>query len=189
MKRFMKSAVYVMVGFVGLAQAATADITRGCSGTVNVEILDGNANNYVLIGKVEGKGSCKNSLQANECRRKARSEINHCYLDMWQNRQNNSIPPRCRSLLSGSSRSGAKLAYEGIMPISQPERLSARAARSVCCYKRPHANKLSLLFYGVVTGDQKCAKYKVGNNKYQEDLNFGKYEMNCAGWRSQGICE
>ena len=168
--------------------SANADISRTCRATIDIEILDNKPNSVKRLAEITGKGTCKNSTQANTCRQRARSELNACLSEAWKNRQNNSIPSRCNNMVNGSSRPGAKLTYIGIMPINQPARLTARAARYVCCQARPTAGHLTINFGSLINGNKKCAKHKIDKNWYQEEISISNYNMNCFAWRAQGIC-
>lgn len=173
---------------IATSGAAQAEITRGCSASVDVYVSDNKPNPWTNLATIEGRGSCKNKLNANDCRQRARAEIDRCRADMWAGRHSNAIPASCNNLVEGSSRSGAKLQYDGIFLIEQPQRLTARGAYAVCCKLRPNADKLVITFEGRITGDQKCAASKIGPDKYQEEFGYPKYDMNCAAWRKQGIC-
>lgn len=171
-----------------LALPVQADITRSCSASLDVYVLDKKPNAYMNLASIEGRGSCDNKLRANDCRERARREIDRCRNDLWAGRHSNGIPASCDSLVDGSSRAGAKLQYDGIFLIAQPKRLTARGAYAVCCQLRPNAGKLSIAFEGRISGDQKCAANRIGPDRYQEEYGFPKYEMNCSEWRAQGIC-
>lgn len=173
---------------LALALPAQADITRSCSASLDVYVLDKKPNAYMNLATIEGRGSCSNKLHANECREQARREIDRCRGDLWAGRHANGIPASCDSLVEGSSRAGAKLQYDGIFLIAQPKRLTARGARAVCCQLRPNADKLLVAFEGRINGDQKCAANRIGPDSFQEEYGFPKYEMNCSEWRAQGIC-
>jgi hypothetical protein len=179
----------LMFSVLSFARIASADITRNCFAGIDVSIIDEGPNWSRRLGNIVGQGSCNNVLQANTCRSRARQAVGECVQAMWQGRQVNAIPAACKNLVSGSSRSGAKLTYDGIMVINEPNRLSARTARLVCCQARPDSDKVKLFFSGVLTGDEKCAKHKVGNNQYQEEFDLGHYDMNCDSWRDAGICD
>ncbi len=167
---------------------AKADITRSCSASLDVYISDNQPNPGMNLATIEGRGSCKNKFNADDCRQRARAEIDRCRADLWAGRHSNAIPASCNTLVEGSSRSGAKLQYDGIYLIEQPQRLTARGASAVCCKLRPKADKLVITFEGRISGDQKCAAHKIGPDKYQEEYGYPKYNMHCAEWRKQGIC-
>lgn len=171
-----------------LAMPAQADITRSCSASVGVYVLDNKPNAYMGLATIQGRGSCNNKLHANECRERARREIDRCRADLWAGRHANSIPASCNSIVDGSSRAGARLAYDGIFIFAQSNRLTARGAFAACCQLRPKADKLTIAFEGRINGDQKCAANRIGPDSYQEEYGFPKYEMNCAEWRAQGVC-
>ncbi len=174
----------IFFSFTGVSQA---EITRSCRASLNIFVADGKPNAYYNLANVEGRGSCSN-LRPNQCRERARGQVNQCLSASWSNRHQDSIPGTCKTLVGGSSRSGAKLQYQGIFPIAQDERLTARAAFAACCIMRPNAANLTLEFGGAIQGDEKCAKYKIGNNLYQEEYAFSQYQMDCSAWRAQGIC-
>jgi hypothetical protein len=184
MKRFFVLAALMFFATMGTSQA---EISRSCHASVNIFVADGKPNAYYNLANVEGRGSCAN-LRPNQCRERARGQVNQCLAASWSNRHQDSIPGACKTLLSNSSRSGAKLTYEGIFPINQDERLTARAAFAACCIMRPNAAALTLEFGGAILGDERCAKHKTGNNRYQEEYAFSQYQMNCTAWREQGIC-
>lgn len=167
---------------------AKADISRSCDASVAIMVLDNNPNAYRILGSIEGRASCKN-LQPNVCRSQARAQINVCLQSVWDNRHADLIPSACKTLANGSSRPGARLDYDGIIPIEQDQRLTARAAFVACCVLRPNAKNLTVFFGGAIVGDEKCGSIKTGPNRYQSDYTFtNNYEMNCEGWREKGIC-
>ena len=175
--------------FLGFVQSAEADITRQCEAGLDVWVRNGGPGSTTRLGNITGQGSCTGALYANTCRMRAKDAILKCLADVWANRQIDQIPESCNNLVSGSSRSGAELTYDGILIIDEPNRLTARAARFVCCTARPNSTIVQIGFGAVLTGDEKCAKTKVGNNRYQEDVDLGNYNMNCDVWRANGICE
>jgi hypothetical protein len=177
----------VLVLAAAVAPAA-ADITRGCSASLDVYVVDGSLSSADQLGTIEGRGGCSNKAHANDCRARARAEIDRCRNDLWNGRQVNAIPASCRSIVQGSSRSGAKLSYDGILVYSEPNRLMARAARAACCQLRPNADKLNIQIGGRITGDKKCASTKIGKDNYQDEYGYPKYEMSCKAWRAKGIC-
>jgi hypothetical protein len=153
-----------------------------------VTVIDNKPNATEELADIEGRGSCSGKLKANECRSRARSAINACLQDVWAGRQVNAIPGSCNNLLAGSSRTGAKLQYEGIAIIAEPNRLMARAAVSVCCRLRPQSDKLKIQIGGRITGDKNCAAHKIGKDSFQEEYGFPHYDMSCSAWRAKGIC-
>jgi|GEM_PF-1854622 len=140
------------------------------------------------MGSLLGRGSCANSIQANKCRQAARAEIGKCLSQLWTERNANKIPSSCSSLVSGSSRNGARLTYDGILGFEQSQRLTARAARYLCCNMRPNENEVPARFDAVITGDEKCGSVKTGNNRYQDDVEVGQVTFHCDLWRDNGIC-
>ena len=184
--RIVQALVAVTV-LVLAAIPAYADITRSCSASVDLWIDDSKGNKAAELGTIEGRGSCQSKLHANDCRARARGEIDQCRHDMWANRQANSIPASCKTLVSNSSRSGARLTYAGIA-LFEPNRLMARAALAACCRMRPNSDKLTIQIGGRIVGDKKCAATKIGNDRYQEEYAFPRYEMSCKAWRDQGLC-
>lgn len=174
---------------VSVSGAATADITRDCRASVEFFISDHRPNALASVGEITGRGSCANVIQADKCRERARQALNACISQMWGSRHQNSVPAACNSIVDGSSRSGARLSYLGIIPIQESRRLTARASFMVCCHMRPQAAVVMGGFGGRITGDRKCAAHKIGNDRYQEEYGFGSYQMNCAALRAQGLCQ
>ncbi len=170
-------------------QTASADIARHCQASVEFLIKDQGPNRFIPIASITGRGTCANAIQADKCRERARAALNSCISAMWANRHNNLIPAACNSILEGSSRSGAKLNYQGIIPIPQSQRLTARASFRVCCQLRPNSNVVLGNFGGRINGDRKCAAHKIGNGSYQEEFGFPTYQMNCGALRAQGLCQ
>jgi hypothetical protein len=164
-----------------------ADITRSCTGSLDVSVNDKLPNAWTNLASFEGSASCKNKLHANDCRRSARAEIDRCMSDLWTGRNSNAIPASCNNPVGGS-RSGVKLEYDGILLIKQPQRLIARGAYQVCCKLRPKADKLVMHFDGRIVGDEKCAATKTGKDRYQDEFSLPEYNLNCTEWRKQGIC-
>ncbi|MDX1402129.1 MAG: hypothetical protein R3245_09425, partial [Kiloniellales bacterium] len=87
----MKFTVLTIALFLASAPSALADISRGCSGEVRVTTGGlGEA-----LATIEGRGSCKNKAQANDCRAHARKEIDRCIAGLWRDRQKNALAPEC----------------------------------------------------------------------------------------------
>ncbi len=177
--------LFLVIAFTNVAQA---DIARNCYASLDVYIKDNGANRNISLATVVGKGNCANQLYANKCRENARKAINNCLTDTWDNRHVDAIQNSCDSIINGSSHSGAKLSWDGIIPIDQDNRLTARGAYQVCCVNRKFADKVNVQFGGRITGDQKCASVKIGNNQYQDEYAFSDYVMNCNQLRDQGLC-
>jgi hypothetical protein len=172
---------------LGSAPPLLADITRGCSAGFQILIADGST--FADLGSIEGRGSCRNKAQANECRQRARGEIDRCIAGLWRDRQKNAIAPECNSLVSGSSRSGAKLTWSGIYLIAEPNRLTARMAYAACCRMRPSAAQLQVQVVGAIEGDKSCGDLKVGQDRYRSGFSLSNYDMSCTAWREQGLCD
>lgn len=146
----------VSISGLGLTlESAQAKITRSCGVSLGVYVRDGNSNNAYGLGDILGQGSCKNKMSANTCRQIARSQINQCLAEFWKYRNVNMIPAKCRNLVGGSSRPGARLTYQGVMPIAKPKMLMARAARVVCCQLRRGAASVEVQIAGRIFGDKK----------------------------------
>lgn len=169
------------------SQPAVAEITRSCTASVIVATFD-KPLALKTLATIDAQGSCKNKLHANDCRERARRELDRCRADMWAGRHTNAVPASCNNLVAGSSRGGAKLQYEGIMVIDEPQRLTARGAFVTCCQLRPKADNVTVSFEGRISGDEKCGSARVGKDNYQDEFGYGKYEMNCKAWREKGIC-
>ena len=168
---------------------ALADITRGCSASVGVYVMDKKADPYTILGTIQARAGCKNKIHADDCRRLARGQIDRCIADLWTGRNENRIPDSCNSLVSGSSRAGAKLEYDGILIIKEQQRFTARAAATVCCHMRPNTDRVMVSFDGRINGDQKCASTRIGKDSYQDEFAMPqKYDMKCTEWRARGIC-
>jgi len=116
-----------------------ADIMRGCSASLYVR-ASGEA---MTLASIEGRGVCKNKVQANDCRVSAHKKIEICLKALWRVRQQNAMPFECSSI--GGSREGAKLTWQGIYPIGEPNRLSARMAYAACCKLKPNSARLQLV--------------------------------------------
>jgi hypothetical protein len=179
----------LLVALLACSFPAMADITRGCSATVGVYVMDKRPNPYALLGTIEARAGCKNKLHADDCRRLARAQIDRCITELWAGRNDNRLPSACDSLASGSSRPGARLQYEGILVIKESERFTARAAATVCCHMRPTTDRVMVSFDGRINGDQKCAATRIGKDSYQDEFAMPqKYDMKCTEWRARGIC-
>ena len=166
-----------------------ADITRGCSASVGVYVMDKKADPYTILGTIQARAGCKNKIHADDCRRLARQQIDRCIADLWTGRNQNARPASCNSLVAGSSRAGARLEYEGILVIKEPARFTARAAAVVCCHMRPNTDRVMVSFDGRINGDQKCASTRIGKDNYQDEFAMPqKYDMKCTEWRAKGIC-
>jgi len=168
---------------------ALADITRGCSASVGVFVMDKKADPYTILGTIQARAGCKNKIHADDCRRLARAQIDRCIVDLWNGRNDNALPVSCNSLAEGSSRPGARLEYDGILIIKEPQRLTSRAAAVVCCHMRPKTDRVMVSFEGRINGDQACASTRIGKDSYQDEYGMPvKYDMKCAEWRAKGIC-
>jgi len=180
----LKCIVLTICVFLASAPAALADITRGCSGEVRVAAGGiGEA-----MASIEGRGSCKNKAQANDCRTHARKEIDRCIAGLWRDRQKNALAPECRSLASGTSRAGAKLTWRHVSSMAEPGRLTARMAYSICCRLRPDASKLEVRVITYITGDKMCGDVHLGGDRYRSVVKLPDYDMDCNAWRLQGLC-
>ena len=167
----------------------SADITRGCTASVGVYVMDKKADPYTILGNIQARAGCKNKLHADDCRKLARQQIDRCIVDLWNGRNENALPASCNSLAEGSSRAGARLEYDGILIIKEPQRFTARAAAVVCCHMRPKTDRVMVSFDGRINGDQKCASTRIGNDMYQDEFAMPqKYDMKCTEWRAKGIC-
>lgn len=178
-----------VAALVAAVSVSHADIERSCSASVFVTAPNGAQTKNFLLGDILGRGSCKNKAHANDCRERAREQVDKCIAAMWRDRHVNAIAPECKSLVSNSSRSGARLSWDGIMVISQPNRLTARMARGMCCKALPNAGKISVQLGGNITGDKKCGASKIGKDLYQSEFGLPRYDMDCGAWRAQGICK
>ena len=184
-----RSACLLLLPLLVASFPALADITRGCSASVGVFVMDKKADPYTILGTIEARAGCKNKLHADDCRQLARAQIDRCIADLWTGRNENALPGSCNSLASGSSRAGARLQYDGILVIQEPARFTARAAAVVCCQMRPNADQVMVSFDGRINGDQKCASTRIGKDSYQDEFGMPqKYDMKCTQWRAQGIC-
>ncbi|MEM7009583.1 MAG: hypothetical protein AAF462_10655 [Thermodesulfobacteriota bacterium] len=66
---------------------ASAEITRGCAGKFNIEVLNPSGGDiYKNLDSFEGRGACKNKHHGNTCRKRAMDNIFRCANDLWDNR-------------------------------------------------------------------------------------------------------
>jgi hypothetical protein len=151
-----------------------AEIMRGCSASLYVKASGA----VMTLASIEGRGVCKNKVQANDCRVSAHKKIEICLKSLWRVRQKNEMPFECSSI--GGSREGAKLTWDGIYPIAEPNRLSARMAYAACCKLKPNSTQLQLITASKYSGDSGCGA--------PGTFEYPKYDMNCEAWRSQGLC-
>lgn len=188
MVRIRSMSCVLCLPLLAASLPAHADITRACSASVEVYVADRLPPALATLGTIEARGSCKNKLNANECRAQAREQIDRCRAQLWDYRHRNEIPVACNTLVEGSSRAGARLDYLGIQVHAEPKRLTARAAAEVCCRMRPKADRVMVSFGGRINGDEKCAAHNIGKDRFQEEFGWGNYDMNCGEWRAKGIC-
>ena len=178
--------IFFLVAGTLLASTATsmADITRSCKTDVIMGI--GNSQGWKVLGRIAGQGRCEGKSKANTCRERARDAIVGCIDAMWRDRFKNAIAPECNTLASG--RTGAKLTWDSIFLIQEPNRITARIAYWACCTKLPNAPTIEAGIGGAIIGDKGCAASKIGKNLYQSDWGKPPYNIPCSEWREKGIC-
>jgi hypothetical protein len=103
--------------FLNCVPSAWADITRGCRASL---VVATSSNNFMNLGTIEARASCKNKAHANDCRANARTRLDTCRRAIWSGRHTNAIPDACRTLFDGSSRPGARLQWNGIYVMPNP---------------------------------------------------------------------
>jgi hypothetical protein len=184
MRRWDVWAVIVGVALFPIARAH-AEISRGCTATISVGLV-GQASTYLPIAEIEGRGTCKNSAHANDCRRRARAAIDDCRNALWNGRQGDTLPAACRTLSAG--RQGARVIYREVLSIAHSSRFIVRIEHVACCTLAPHSDSISVNIGGAVAGDKECGSIKIGKNKYQDEFNVQlDIPLDCSTLRPQ-VC-
>jgi hypothetical protein len=184
-----------LIGLITAAGGASADIIRHCDGAIFADVVSGvNANGQSFFGggivgavSLNGRGGCRNSAYANDCRRHARDAIISCATGIWAERWNRRAPPdKCESANNnrpphaGVTRWGVA----GNLPSSVRAALSNDVKRSLehaaCCVINPTARQLDFKVELRVAGGLRC--------DHRRDLIGASYEANCQQLRNQGLC-
>jgi hypothetical protein len=164
---------------------ATADIVRHCKGYVGLRILSGvdrNGRNFTVnvfrgssIIQLSGRGTCRGSAWANDCRRNARDAVIHCARGLWNARWQKRVPMEvCESADNG------RPPHAGITSWTLHRNDVKRALEhAACCTVIPDARLLNFAVYLSVQGDTRCS--------YSADLE-PFYRADCTQLRGQGLC-
>jgi hypothetical protein len=194
--RFLVTNALALMTFLAVSLGANADTVRHCTGYVGATPLSGvNANGQpFIVGQkkslaaltLKGRGTCRNALYANECRRNARDAIRSCAQGIWAERWNKKIPisvcesadnnrpPHAGIISWGNTETSASMRAKITGDIKQALEYTA------CCVLQPTARQVNFSVYLAVHGDTGC-----GHNS----LLLGQaYEANCQNLKSQGLC-
>jgi len=184
----------ILGAVIALPGAASADITRHCTGYMGAQLLNGVDKNgkywaqsgtKALAGVVfKGRGRCKNKLKANDCRRQARDLIVKCGKDLWAGRWSKGLPASCVAVASGDRPYGGVVSWGADnTPSSIRAQLKNDVKRAVehsaCCVLRPTDRQLNFAVYLSVHGDNGC-KHK----SYVASV----YKADCRKLRAAGLC-
>jgi hypothetical protein len=142
-----------------------------------------------IVGAVSlnGRGGCRSTAYANDCRRHARDAIISCAVGIWAERWNRRPPPdKCESANNNRPpHAGVTLwGVAGNLPPSVRAALTNDVKRSLehaaCCIIQPTARRLSFKVELRVAGGLRCDHIR--------DLIGQNYEANCRQLRNQGLC-
>jgi hypothetical protein len=100
MKIIILGMVVLGVAFAVTPSIVNADTTRGCNAEYRLRYLlvDGGkltSPKTLHFGKFTSVGRCRNSLYANDCRRKAREYATQCFNAHWAKRWDRATPGEC----------------------------------------------------------------------------------------------
>ena len=180
---------------------ARAEITRGCKGTLFIDLYDvkgQKTNQYnTTIDEFEGRGACKNKLEANTCRVRAKDNVFRCATDLWNARWSLIGDPNDGNPDSGlpSICQGRNTGAKGIGPYTKNPHgqffdIKHEMEYQACCKLQPKAKKLKMKLSVNSTGDKGCGKHQ--NWMYQPwgetRVLINNYEANCKDLRVHGLC-
>jgi hypothetical protein len=194
--RFLVTIALALMTVLAISLGANADIVRHCTGYVGATPLSGvNASGqpFVVGNKksltalvLKGRGTCRNALYANECRRNARDAIRSCAQGIWAERWNKKIPISvCETADNGRAPHAGVTAWgHDHISAAARARITGDVKRALeytaCCVLQKTARQVNFSVYLAVHGDTGCG---------HDSLLVGQaYEANCAQLRSQGLC-
>lgn len=182
--RFVTAAV--LTAAAALPIPAWSDIVRGCTARLEVTSApyvgkadrpDRSKERTYPIDQFEGRGSCRNRIRANDCRRRARDSIFRCARDLWNSRWDRDFPDSCY----GRGSNGVH--HLGPFPPNRDgnvEDLKFAMERMACCSLHPRYDHLDITLKVRSWGQKRCAG--------EETLYVG-YDADCKRLRSLGWCE
>lgn len=193
--RFLIAFILALAGYFQ-TDSPNADIVRHCDGMITAKVVGGvNANGQSFImgsGSVaaavtlNGRGGCRSSAYANDCRRHARDAIISCAVGIWAERWNRRVPlDKCESA-NNTRPPHAGVTGWRIPGLSSSVRatLTNDVKRSLehtaCCSLHPTARQLSFKVELRVLGGTRCDHIR--------DLIGTNYEASCRQLRNQGLC-
>jgi hypothetical protein len=185
-----------VAAFAGATNGARADIVRHCAGFIAASIKGGvNANGQPFVQgqsaatsavNLNGRGTCRSTAYANDCRRRARDAIISCAVGIWAERWTRRVPTSvCESADNGRPpHAGVTRWGAPGVPSSVRATLTNDVKRALehtaCCVLNPTARRLSFDVDLYVNGDARCPHIR--------DLIGQPYEANCRQLRNQGLC-
>jgi hypothetical protein len=139
---------------------AGAETARGCLGELRIfdRARDDIQKQWELLATFEGRGTCKNKLHANDCRKRAADGIIRCAREMWDTRNGGTLPASCTQERGNSF---ARTKLEGINPaLFRPQSVLDRARFAACCKFNRVASQVPTNLWVVVIGDTGCISKK-----------------------------
>jgi hypothetical protein len=169
------------------SQQAGATEWRGCRGAITVQ--DGGT--YDTVWEFEGRGSCKNRANANDCRRAAKGAIEDCAREAWRTRWDRKLPHACRPI-SGSSRAHVKGIADtsfGRGPGAEGDQdFKWAVERAACCRMHPNRDRVTVTVGAASFGDKGCQSEKAVEVGKIDVVLEGNYAAECRAARARGVC-
>jgi hypothetical protein len=177
-------AAMIIAASVGVAEAT---ISRGCTGKFFVKAP---YSGTVVIWTFEGRGTCRNSIHANDCRRAARSAIGYCVQEAWRARWQRTIPAACRET-PGSSRpfvkglAGTAFGRDRGHGSQGDQDFKWEVERAACCRLNPLADQVTVSVSASAFGDTGCAAVGAEGSDWVLEP---AYVADCRLARQRGFC-
>ena len=179
---------------------AEADIYRGCTGILSLGVVSGTgkvgSHTHLQLDAFEGRGACKNRLQANTCRTRAKDNIFRCANDVWNQRWNlvgdpndgrpdEGLPDSCLGRATGA---------KGLGPFKENPHgqffdIKHAIEHAGCCRMQPEARSLHLMLTVNSGGDKGCGNDRSPYGGYREQrILEDNYMVDCERARARGMC-
>lgn len=181
-------AAIAMVSSVG---SASAEISRGCRGSIAFEVSQvdtGNgwrnrvrgARQFFTLAVLDGRGYCGNRAVANRCRDRARGAVIGCARAFWRDRWTPAATNEACGLNLDSSRPPHAYAMNWVAAPTGDVKRSIEV--QMCCQVEPDARS--------VTGVVVAYSYATGNNRRCEarEVLSPAYVARCEELREAGLC-
>lgn len=196
MKTF--SLLFSLLCLVVFCIPVKADIYRGCTGIFSLYIAEGYKSDYrnKQIDIFEGRGACKNKLEANTCRIRAKDNIFRCATDLWNRRWNLignpkdehadlGLPDSCLGRATGAKDLGPFREN----PFGQYFDIKYHMEYTACCEMQPNTEDLRLSLTVHSGGDKGCGKDRSPYGGYREHRVLeDNYKVNCKNAIAHGMC-